>query len=57
MGGSALSRSRLFGGFIELSRSDLYRFHLRIGSFAFYRETRQLYALVKEARARKQVKK
>lgn len=52
-----MSRIRLLRGFIELTSSDLYRFHLRIGSFACYRETKKLYALVKEARARGQVKK
>jgi hypothetical protein len=57
VGGSTLSRIRLFGGFVEWTKSDLYRFHLRIGSFAIYKETEKLYAVVKEARTRDQVKK
>lgn len=51
------SKTSFFGGLIEITKSDLYRFHLRMGSVAVYRETPKLYAIVKEARHRERVGK
>lgn len=56
MSKSNWSRVRLFGGFIQITSSDLFRFHLRIGPLALYLESGQLYALSKKQRKREQPK-
>lgn len=48
---------RLFGGYVEVTSSDLYRFHLRIGPVGIHVESKKLYQSIRESRARKGVER